>query len=63
MAAYLKDQKRGAELIVAFGAKQGITLNQEQVIAFIDDVDEDEWDIELPPQMLTSVAGGKATNY
>ncbi len=62
MAAYLKDQKRGAELIIAFGAKQGITLNQEQVIAFIDDVDEDEWDIELPPQMLTSVAGGKATN-
>ena len=62
MAAYLKDQKRGAELIIAFGAKQGITLNQEQVIAFIDDVDEDEWDIELPPQMLTSVAGGKATS-
>ena len=63
MAAYLKDQKRGAELIIAFGAKQGITLNQEQVIAFIDDVDEDEWDMELPPQMLTSVAGGKATNH
>ena len=62
MAAYLKDQKRGAELIIAFGAKQGITLNQEQVIAFIDDVDEDEWDIELPPQMLTSVAGGKAVS-
>ena len=62
MAAYLKDQKRGAELIIAFGAKQGITLNQEQVIAFIDDVDEDEWDIELPPQMLTSVAGGKAAS-
>ena len=50
MAAYLKDQKRGEELIIAFGAKQGITLNQEQVIAFIDDVDEDEWDIELPPR-------------
>ena len=63
MAAYLKDQKRGAELIIAFGAKQGITLNQEQVIAFIDDVDEDEWDIELPPQILTSVAGGKATKH
>ena len=49
MAAYQDDQKRGAELIIALGAKQGITLNQAQVIAFIDDIDEDEWDIELPP--------------
>lgn len=48
MAAYQEDQKRGAELIIALGAKQGITLNQAQVIAFIDDNDEDEWDIELP---------------
>ena len=60
MAAYLEDASHGADLIIAFGAKQGITLNQEEVIAFIDDVDEDEWDIELTPEMLTSVAGGKS---
>ena len=59
MAAYLEDDKRGADLIIAFAAKQGITLNQEEVIAFVDDVDEDEWDIELTPEMLTSIAGGK----
>ena len=59
MAAYLEDASHGADLIIAFGAKQGITLNQEEVIAFVDDVDEDEWDIELTPEMLTSVAGGK----
>ena len=59
MAAYLEDDKRGADLITAFGAKQGITLNQEEVIAFIDEMDEDELDIELTPEMLTSVAGGK----
>ena len=59
MAAYLEDDKRGADLIIAFAAKQGITLNQEEVIAFVDDVDEDEWDIELAPEMLTSIAGGK----
>ena len=41
------------------GAKQGITLNQEEVITFIDEMDEDEWDIELTPEMLTTVAGGK----
>ena len=59
MASYLEDASRGADLIIAFGAKQDITLNQEEVIAFVDDVDEDEWDIELTPEMLTSVAGGK----
>ena len=58
MAAYLEDDKRGADLIIAFGAKQGITLNQEEVIDFIDEMDEDELDIELTPEMLTSIAGG-----
>ncbi|QNI85065.1 hypothetical protein SynPROS71_01262 [Synechococcus sp. PROS-7-1] len=58
MAAYLEDDKRGADLIIAFGAKQGITLNQDEVIAFIDEMDEDEFDIELTPEMLTSIAGG-----
>ena len=57
MASYLEDASRGADLIIAFGAKQDITLNQEEVIAFIDD--KDEWDIQLTPEMLTSVAGGK----
>ena len=62
MAAYLEDDKRGADLIIAFGAKQGITLNQEEVINFIDEMDEDELDIELTPEMLTSIAGGKKTS-
>ena len=59
MAAYLEDNKRGADLIIAFGAKQGITLNQEEVIAFIDEMDEDDFDLELTPEMLTSISGGK----
>ena len=59
MAAYLEDDKRGADLIIAFAAKQGITLNQEEVIGFIDEMDEDELDIELTPEMLTSISGGK----
>ena len=58
MAAYLEDDKRGADLSIAFAAKQGITLNQEEVIATINSMDTEEIDIELPPEMLTSVAGG-----
>ena len=59
MASYLEDASRGADLIIAFGAKQGITLNQEEVIAFIDEMDEDALDIEVGPEMLASIAGGK----
>ena len=60
MAAYLEDDKRGADLIIAFGAKQGITLNQEEVIASINSMDTEAIDIELPPELLTNIAGGKA---
>ena len=59
MAAYLEDASRGVDLIIAFGAKQGVTLNQEEVIAFIDEMDKEEFDIELPPEILTSISGGK----
>ena len=59
MASYLEDASRGADLIIAFGAKQDITLNQEEVIDFVDEMDEDELDIELTPEMLTSISGGK----
>ena len=63
MAAYLEDDKRGADLSIAFAAKQGITLNQEEVIATINSMDTEEIDIELPPEMLTSVAGGKTVDF
>ena len=59
MTAYLEDASRAADQIIAFGAKQGITINQEEVITFIDEIDEDEIDIEIPPELLTSVSGGK----
>ena len=63
MTGYLEDQKLGADLIIAFGAKQGITLNQEQVIAFLDEMDEEELDIELPPEMLISITSGNLTSH
>ena len=60
MAAYLEDQRRGADLIIAFGAKQGITLNQGELIATINSTDAEEIDIEIPPELLTNIAGGKS---
>ena len=60
MAAYLEDEMRGADLVIDFGAKQGITLNQKEVITSINSMDAEEIDIEIPPELLSSVAGGKA---
>ena len=63
MAVYLENQKHGADLIIAFGAKQGITLNKEDVIATINSMDDEEIEIELPPELLSSVAGGKSVGF
>ena len=60
MVAYLEDEMRGADLVIDFGAKQGITLNQKEVITSKNSMDAEEIDIEIPPELLSSVAGGKA---
>ena len=59
-AAYLENEQRGATMIVSFASGRGIKLEIDaEVIDFIDEMDDDDWDIELTPEMLTSVAGGK----
>ena len=58
-AAYLQDEQRGAQMIVAFAADRGIQLGIDEVIECVNEFDDDDWDIELTPEMLTSVAGGK----
>ena len=57
-AAYLEDEQRGATMIVSFASERGTELGIDEVVDYINEMDDD-WDIELTPEMLTSVAGGK----
>ena len=54
-----EDEQRGATMIVSFasGARNG--ARDDEVIDYVNEMDDDDWDIELTPEMLTSVAGGK----
>ena len=58
-AAYLEDEQRGARMIVSFASECGMELGIDEVIEYVNEMDDDDWDIELTPEMLTSVAGGK----
>ena len=59
-AAFLEDETRGANMIVAFAAEKGVTLSTEDVVTQLNSMDDDEIDIEMTPEMLSSVAGGES---
>ena len=56
--AFLEDEQRGANMIVAFAAERNITLAVDDVVAQLNALDDEEIDIEMTPEMLTNVAGG-----
>ena len=56
-AAFLEDEQRGANMIVAFAAEKNITLAVEDVVSQLNALDDEEIDIEMTPEMLTSVSG------
>ena len=57
-AAFLEDEQRGANMIVAFAAEQNINLGVDDVITALNALDDEEIDIEMTPEMLSNVAGG-----
>ena len=58
-AAFLEDEQRGANMIVAFAAEQNITLAVDDVVAALNALDAEEIDVELTPEMLANTSGGK----
>ena len=58
-AAFLENERRGANMIVAFAAERDITLGVDDVVAALNALDDEEIDIEMTPEMLSSVAGGE----
>ena len=57
-AAFLEDEQRGANMIVAFAAERNITLGVDDVVTQLNALDDEEIDIEMTPEMLSSVSGG-----
>ena len=58
-AAFLEDEQRGANMIVAFAVEQNINLGVDDVITALNALDDEEIDIEMTPEMLSTVAGGQ----
>ena len=59
-SAFLEDEQRGANMIVAFAAERDITLGVEDVVTALNALDDEEIDIEMTPEMLSNVAGGQS---
>ena len=60
--AYLEEPERGANMIIAFATDKGLKLDAtpSEVVDYLDALDDDDMNIEMTPEMLTSVSGGKS---
>ena len=61
--AYLEKPERGANMIITFATDKGLKLDTtpSEVIAYLESLDDDDIDMELTPEMLTNVSGGKGS--
>lgn len=59
LKAYLEDETAGTNMIVKFASEQGVTITAEDVAQYMETSD-DEFDVEIPLELLTSVSGGKS---
>ena len=59
-SAYLEEPERGANMIIAFATDKGLKLDatSDEVIDYLTNLDNDDIDIEMSPEVLAKVAGG-----
>ena len=57
-SAFLQNEQLGANMIVAFAAEHGVCLSATDVVAHLADMDDEEIDVELTPELLSTAAGG-----
>ena len=55
-SAFLEDEQRGANMIVALAAERDISLGPEVVVAQLNVLDDEDIDIKMTPEMLSNVA-------
>ena len=61
LSAYLEEPERGAKMIIAFATDKGFKLDvtPSEVVDYMDNLDDDDMDIEMTLEMLTSISGAK----
>ena len=59
--AYLEEAERGANMIIAFATDKGLKLDATtgEVVDYMENLDDDNIDIEMTPEMMAGVSGGK----
>ena len=62
-SAYLEEPERGANMIIAFATDKGFKLDatSNEVVDYMNALDDDDIDVELTPEILTQVSGGKGS--
>ena len=62
-SAYLEEPERGANMIITFATDKGLKLDTtpSEVIDYLESLDGDDVNIEMTPEMLASVSGGKSS--
>ena len=59
--AFLEDAEKGAGMIINYAAEKGLKLDEstKEVIEYIGNIEREDIDIEMTPEMMASVSGGK----
>ena len=60
-SAYLEEPERDANMIIAFATDKGFKLvaTPSEVVDYLENLDGEDIDIEMTPEMLASFSGGK----
>ena len=60
--AYLEAPERGANMIIDFANNKGLKVDAtaDEVVNYMEAMDDEEIDIEMTPEMMASVSGGKS---
>ena len=59
--AFLEDAEKGAGMIINYATEKGLKLDKspKEVIEYIGTINDEDIDIEMTPEMLACVSGGK----
>ena len=59
--AFLEDAEKGAGMIINYAAEKGLKIDEspKKVIEYIGTINDEDIDIEMTPEMLAIVSGGK----